>query len=916
MSEDDEHHHHHRSHRFLALTGGRVTRDTSIYVVGLLAVGPFSLISVAVLTRVLATSQYGALALLMVFAGYLTTLYNTGSLHGTFMLVYGVSDGEGDEVGEETGLTSTPRRSLATGVLLTLMIVSAGTAVCVVTAPQIAGFLLGDSVPHGAALVRWAAASAAAGSLWRLTVNVLRMERKPVRFSAFNALRPLFVVAGVVPLVLLGFGVQGALAGTMLGSLLATAACIAAARRSYELAFSWSDAKEIVRRGSKAVVPVVTLFIVHSADVVLLSRYASHSEVGIYRVVSRFAAVPSYFASAFLMAWAPLERGVMFQSTYRHVGEERVRGAILTYYLLAGITLVMLLDLTAPGLMLLVGPQYRSAALVIPLAGAGFVCYGLFIVLVRSVVIERRMLFYGLGGVMACVLDIGISSFTIPRLGLYGVPAGMIAGLLLTCAAWIALVQRVAEKPLSFEARPLAGLAGAVAIAVALQQVGLRVWPAERSLVLVGAFSAYLAAVVLFGVVQRPHWQLLGRLARTALHQRGIGAPDPSAGLAQLEPRPRNLLAAIERDGRPLGELAEHLGRSERELRGEYVAALRTLIGAPAQPGEHDGRIAAYLLSTQPEAQRDLIGRGLIEEDVDGMQLMELDEAARRLRALPCEAWAEVAAERPRRRVLKATNTPAASIPPAFAGVVHELRDHIVEHCERLGERLDTPAGLVTLDTNSVLAPGRGRLLLRLLAHEGVGSIAGRRVLDLGAGFGALGLYFAHLGAEVVAVDPNEPRTRVALMIAQRCGLPLSVAAAHAQSLPFPDGSFDVVVANNSLCYIAGEQAHDDALREIHRVLKPGGWVVMRNPNRLHLRDKFTHLPLLPLLSPALARSTTRALGRHRSEVRLRSPGGTVRTLRRAGFAHARWHPEPGRGARDRFAGYHHVLARRGVTGP
>ena len=435
MSEDDEHHHHHRSHRFLALTGGRVTRDTSIYVVGLLAVGPFSLISVAVLTRVLATSQYGALALLMVFAGYLTTLYNTGSLHGTFMLVYGVSDGEGDEVGEETGLTSTPRRSLATGVLLTLMIVSVGTAVCFVTAPQIAGFLLGDSVPHGAALVRWAAASAAAGSLWRLTVNVLRMERKPVRFSAFNALRPLFVVAGVVPLVLLGFGVQGALAGTMLGSLLATAACIAAARRSYELAFSWSDAKEIVRRGSKAVVPVVTLFIVHSADVVLLSRYASHSEVGIYRVVSRFAAVPSYFASAFLMAWAPLERGVMFQSTYRHVGEERVRGAILTYYLLAGITLVMLLDLTAPGLMLLVGPQYRSAALVIPLAGAGFVCYGLFIVLVRSVVIERRMLFYGLGGVMACVLDIGISNFTIPRLGLYGVPAGMIAGLLLTCAA-------------------------------------------------------------------------------------------------------------------------------------------------------------------------------------------------------------------------------------------------------------------------------------------------------------------------------------------------------------------------------------------------------------------------------------------------------------------------------------------------
>lgn len=409
-----------RSHRLLTLTGGRVTRDTTIYVLGLLAVGPFSLVSVAVLTRVLRPGQYGDLALLLVFAGYLTTLYNTGSLHGTFMLVYGASEGEGDDIGEGVGITSTPKRALGTGVLLTLMIVSAGTVVCFALAAPIAGLLLGRHGVHATALVRWAAASAAAGSLWRLTVNVMRMERKPVRFSIFNALRPLFVVGGSVPLVLLGFGLQGALAGTTLGTLVATAACIAAAHRSYALAFSWHDAKEIVVRGAKVVVPVVCLFIVHNADVVLLSRYAPAREVGIYRVASRFAAVPSYFASAFTMAWAPLERGVMFQSTYRHVGEERVRGALLTYFLLAGLTLVMLLDVASPGLVLLAGPQFRSAAPLIPLAGAGFVCYGLYIVLVRVVKVERRMFFYAAGAVMAGVFDIGLSTVTIPWLGAYG----------------------------------------------------------------------------------------------------------------------------------------------------------------------------------------------------------------------------------------------------------------------------------------------------------------------------------------------------------------------------------------------------------------------------------------------------------------------------------------------------------------
>ncbi len=257
------------------------------------------------------------------------------------------------------------------GVTLTLMIVTAGTAVCVVTGARARAAAAAQ--PHGRDLVCWAAVSAAAGSLWRLTVNVFRMERQPARFATFNALRPLFVVGGSVPLVALGLRrIEGALAGTTLGTLAAIAVCIVIARKSYALAFSFADAREIVRRGSMVAVPVIALFVVHNADVLLLSRFAPAHEVGLYRVASRFAAVPSYFAGAFLMAWAPLERGVLFQATYRHVGEDRVRGAILTYYLLAGMTLVVLLDVAAGGLMLLGGPRLplRRAA---DSAGGGWV---------------------------------------------------------------------------------------------------------------------------------------------------------------------------------------------------------------------------------------------------------------------------------------------------------------------------------------------------------------------------------------------------------------------------------------------------------------------------------------------------------------------------------------------------------------
>jgi SAM-dependent methyltransferase len=250
-------------------------------------------------------------------------------------------------------------------------------------------------------------------------------------------------------------------------------------------------------------------------------------------------------------------------------------------------------------------------------------------------------------------------------------------------------------------------------------------------------------------------------------------------------------------------------------------------------------------------------------------------------------------------------------VPPAFAPLAHDLRDEVIAHYERNGEPLDTPAGLRTLDTNSVLAPDRARLLLRLLAEQGAESIAGRRVLDLGAGFGALALYFAHLGADVTAVDPNAQRMQVSLTLARRHGLTLSTTAAPAQSLPFPDGHFDFVVANNSLCYIVAHGARREALAEIRRVLRPGGWLAMRNPNRLHPRDQFTGLPLLPLLPPALARRVVRAVGRHRSEVKLTSPAGAMLELRRAGFRNVRFGTETGQRAKALVSGYHHVLARR-----
>jgi ubiquinone/menaquinone biosynthesis C-methylase UbiE len=93
------------------------------------------------------------------------------------------------------------------------------------------------------------------------------------------------------------------------------------------------------------------------------------------------------------------------------------------------------------------------------------------------------------------------------------------------------------------------------------------------------------------------------------------------------------------------------------------------------------------------------------------------------------------------------------------------------------------------------------------------------RVLEIGAGSGVnLPLYSAD-ASHVIAVEPSAPllqRARVRADSTPRRTLIRGVA----ESLPFRAGSVDTVVVTWTLCSIADVAA---ALREMHRVLKPGG---------------------------------------------------------------------------------------------
>jgi SAM-dependent methyltransferase len=258
---------------------------------------------------------------------------------------------------------------------------------------------------------------------------------------------------------------------------------------------------------------------------------------------------------------------------------------------------------------------------------------------------------------------------------------------------------------------------------------------------------------------------------------------------------------------------------------------------------------------------------------------------------------------------------PAAPAALDFRSIADSLREEVVRYYRSRGEDLSGPAGDRTLETNSSLVESRGGLLLHILEQAGgPRSIEGLRVVDLGCGLGALSVFFAAHGATVVGLDRDRSRMEVGAAVAGRHGLAVEFLAGSMQRLDLPDGAFDLAVQNNSLCYIVPREDRARALSEAWRVLRPGGRLLIHNPNRWTPVDQFSGLPAITFLPPGAATRVARALSKPRSRVRLTSPLEAKRELRRAGFADIGMIAPPARrwtGFLRALARYQHLVAQR-----
>jgi ubiquinone/menaquinone biosynthesis C-methylase UbiE len=124
---------------------------------------------------------------------------------------------------------------------------------------------------------------------------------------------------------------------------------------------------------------------------------------------------------------------------------------------------------------------------------------------------------------------------------------------------------------------------------------------------------------------------------------------------------------------------------------------------------------------------------------------------------------------------------------------------------------------------------------LRNQTLDAAGLASGERVLDVCCGTGTLTLAaLARVGANgsVDGVDASPEMIARATRKAADSNVRFQIAPA--QSLPFPEASFDVVLCSLGFHHLP-EEARDAALEEMRRVLVPGGRVLLVEFTRTHV---------------------------------------------------------------------------------
>ncbi len=250
------------------------------------------------------------------------------------------------------------------------------------------------------------------------TVNMLRLQRKPIATTVFTLSTALLTVAlNIVFIVVLKVGISGIFYAQIITSIVATIWTIVLFRNALSpFAFSTQRWSEMINFSLPLIPATVAHWVIALSGAYFIQIMWGTHEVGLYQVGLNVASIAALATTAFQMAWAPFA-----YSIHKQAGARQVYARVLLAFVASSCSLSLGVMLFAPEILrVLTSPSYYDAATVAGLLAFGQVLLGMSSIAAIGPGIVKNNKPYGAAVLVSAGLLVVLNLALVPRLGKEG----------------------------------------------------------------------------------------------------------------------------------------------------------------------------------------------------------------------------------------------------------------------------------------------------------------------------------------------------------------------------------------------------------------------------------------------------------------------------------------------------------------
>ena len=459
-------------------------KESSVYGIGLAVSKAASFIILPLVTAKLTAADLGVLTLLQVMGAVVMIVLNSGVQQAINRNYYDENTAEHRAAVVGTGLLWR--------LALTVIVVGA----LALSAPLSTRLMLGESSRTYVVYFLFSIANIAVMSPQGIAYTLYRVRRQPVLNMSFS-IAGVVVSTALVALLLWAIprGIRGVLEASLVANAVITIAMLPDLLRSARLRFRMDVFRGIVSYGLPFLPHHLAVYLLFGVDRYFIEHYIGLTEVGLYSYAYRVAMILTLVLEGASMAWTPFLFSIQARADALRIHALSARYVIATIIGAAAFVVVFGTELVR--LLAFRGPEYWSAASLVPLIVAGYVFLGMYQVFSAAVGIPKKTRLLPQFSGTGLVANLVLNWVLVPRHGSQG--AAIATVISYACMGILAAVMTHRVYPVPYEWRRIAVLV-LVGVAVTIAGSLVSVEPlAPRVAIKLLVLAGYPGLLYVFG---------------------------------------------------------------------------------------------------------------------------------------------------------------------------------------------------------------------------------------------------------------------------------------------------------------------------------------------------------------------------------------------------------------------------------